>query len=89
MGDGTVEIICKGEKSKIEEFIEKIRIKEYPIRVDELKASYSEATGEFADFEIIRDEDLASATYERMDMAARYMKEMNANIGNKIDDAGK
>ncbi|MHC1595356.1 MAG: hypothetical protein ACXQTO_00615, partial [Candidatus Syntropharchaeales archaeon] len=46
-------------------------------------------TGEFRDFEIIREEDLTEAVYERMDTAARYMREMTRNLGEKIDKVGE
>ena len=83
--DRSVEVICEGEREKIERFIDKIRIRQYPISVEDIEVDYSDATGEFRDFEIIREEDLTEAVYERMDTAARYMREMNRNLGEKID----
>lgn len=83
--DGTVQIICEGEEDKIKELLEKININQYPIRVKRIDVEYKTITGEFDTFEIIREEDLTKATYERMDSAARYMREMNLNLGNKID----
>ncbi|OFV67737.1 MAG: acylphosphatase [Candidatus Syntrophoarchaeum caldarius] len=93
--DGSVEVVCEGEREKIEQFIDLIWIKQYPISVEDIEVDYSDATGEFRDFEIIREEDLTEAVYERMDTAARYMREMNRNLGEKIDkvaekvDAGR
>lgn len=84
--NGTVQIICEGEEDNIKELIKKINIKQYPIRVEKIDEKYKRATGEFKTFEIIRDKDMAKATYERMDSAARYMREMNSNLGNKIDN---
>ena len=83
--DRSVEVICEGEQEKIERFIDKIRIRQYPISVEDIEVDYSDATGEFRDFEIIREEDLTEAVYERMDAAARYMREMNRNLAEKID----
>ncbi len=87
--DGTVKVVCEGKKEKIEQLIKKIRIREYPIDVREVKVDYSKPTGEFKEFEIIREEKLPEATYERMDMAARYMREMNKDLGNKIEGVGE
>jgi hypothetical protein len=41
--------------------------------VEKIDVKYIEPTGEFKAFEIIREEDLTVATYERMDAAARYL----------------
>ena len=86
--DGTVSIVCEGNKSDIEKFLKRIRVQEFPIWVEDIKTVYSKPTGEFKDFQIIREENLTKATYERLDMAARYMRNMNTNIGNKMDNLG-
>ncbi len=83
--DGTVKVVCEGRSEDIEEFIYKIKIHEYPIKVDDAIVEYFPATGEFKDFTIIREEDIVFATYERMDVAGRYMREMNKNLGGKLD----
>lgn len=69
----------------IDQFIIRIQIKEYPIRIEEAIVEFSQAMGEFDDFSIIREEDIVHATYERMDAAGRYMREMNRNLGGKFD----
>ncbi len=83
--DGTVKVLCEGKSKNIEEFLNKIQIREYPIRVDDVNVEFFPATGEFKDFTIIREEDIVFATYERMDAAGRYMREMNKNLGGKLD----
>ena len=90
--DGTVEVVCEGEKKDIEKLIKKIRVREYPIFVESVKVEYSKSTGESKQFDIIREKDMTEATYERMDMAARYMrgmhtemKDMHQDLGGKID----
>jgi acylphosphatase len=83
--DGTVKIVCEGRSKDIEEFINRIKIHEYPIRVDDAVVEYSPATGEFKDFTIIREEDIVFATYERMDALCRYIRDMNKNLGSKLD----
>lgn len=83
--DGTVKVVCEGRSKEIDAFVNKIKIREYPIRVDDAEVKYSPATGEFEDFTIIREDDVVFATYERMDAAGRYMREMNNNLGGKLD----
>ena len=83
--DNTVKIVCEGKSESLDEFITRIQIKEYPIRVEEAVVEYSSPSGEFNDFSIIREEDIVQATYERMDAAGRYMREMNHNLGGKFD----
>lgn len=86
--DGTVHVICEGEETKIKDFLEKININQYPIRVEKIDIKYKSPTHKFKTFEIIRDEDLTTATYDRMDAAARYMREMNTNLSQKIEGLG-
>lgn len=88
LDDGTVHVVCEGHKDRIRELIEKISIKQYPISVEKIDVKYANPTGKFKTFEIIRNEDLTAATYERMDAAVRYMREMNTNLGQKIDGLG-
>ncbi|MBW6519273.1 MAG: acylphosphatase [ANME-2 cluster archaeon] len=85
LDDGTVQVICEGEKDTIQKLLGMVNISQYPIRVEKIDVRYSEPAGDFKIFEIIRDEDLTTATYERMDTAVRYMREMNTNLGQKID----
>lgn len=65
--DGTVHVVCEGHKDKIKEFMDKINIRQYPISVEKIDVKYANPTGKFKTFEIIRNEDLTTATYERMD----------------------
>ncbi|MCE8429740.1 MAG: acylphosphatase [Candidatus Methanoperedens sp.] len=88
LDDGTVHVICEGEETKIKEFVEKININQYPIRVEKIDIKYKSPTHKFKTFEIIRDEDISTATYDRMDAAARYMREMNTNLSQKIVGLG-
>lgn len=87
----TVQIVCEGKENDIKELIKKIEIIQYPIRVEKIDVNISsieEEEKEFSTFEIVREEDLTLATYERMDSAARYIREMNSNLGGKIDNLG-
>ena len=78
--DGTVKVVCEGKKETIKKFVDKIKIKQYPISVEDIKIRYSDATDEFKHFDIIREKNITEATYERMDMAARYMREMHHGL---------
>ena len=88
LDDGTVQVICEGEDSSITILLEKVNITQYPIKVMSIDVVYKEPTGEYSTFDIIREDDITAATYERMDAAARYMREMNSNLGSKIDVVG-
>ena len=79
--DNTVKIVCEGKSESLDEFITRIQIKEYPIRVEEAVVEYSSPSGEFNDFSIIREEDIVQATYERMDAFCMYMREINRSLG--------
>ncbi|KKH94296.1 hypothetical protein EO95_14880 [Methanosarcina sp. 1.H.T.1A.1] len=88
LDDGTVQVVCEGNEDAIRELLTKINITQYPIRVENIDVVYKKPTGEYTAFELIRDEDLTTATYERMDAAARYIREMNSNLGGKMDFIG-
>lgn len=88
LDDGTVQIVCEGDEAAISELLKKINVTQYPIRVENIEVTYKKPTGEYKTFELIRDEDLTTATYERMDVAARYIREMNSNICQKMDFLG-
>jgi len=88
LDDGTVQIICEGEEDDIKELLDKINITQYPIRVEKIDVIYKKPTDEYKSFNVIRDEDLTTATYERMDAAVRYMREMNSNLSQKVDGVG-
>ena len=84
----TVHVLCEGDKKSIESFVQRINIQEYPIIVKDIKISYLTATNEFEDFSIVREEDMTTAISERMDLAARYLRETKKELGGKIDGLG-
>src|SRR3989304_9267932 len=63
--DGSVKVVCEGRIKDLEDFVNKIKIHEYPIRVDDAIIEYFPATREFEDFSIIREDDIVFAPYER------------------------
>jgi acylphosphatase len=80
LDDGTVQIISEGEEDGIKELLKKINITQYPIRVENIDVVYKKPTGEYRTFDVIREEDLATVTFERMGAAVRYMREMDSNL---------
>ncbi|MCG2826393.1 MAG: acylphosphatase [Thermoplasmatales archaeon] len=47
MLDGTVKVVCEGEKNLIENFVSAIKIKTEIVEVEDIKVEYSDATGKF------------------------------------------
>ncbi|MDI9395052.1 MAG: acylphosphatase [Euryarchaeota archaeon] len=88
LDDGAVQVVCEGDETAISDLLKKINVTQYPIRVENIDVTYKKPTGKYKTFEIIRDEDLTTATYERMDVAARYIREMNSNLCQKMDSIG-
>ena len=71
-----VRIVCEGNKASIDSFLRLIKIKEYPIEVENLDVKFEDATGEFEYFEILRGE-MAEELGERLDIANAKMTEMS------------
>ena len=74
-----VKIVCEGDKARIEEFKEKINIKEFPIYVEELDVVFEPATGEFEYFEIKRGE-WSEELGERIDAARVELTRLHSDI---------
>ncbi|GFO96659.1 acylphosphatase [groundwater metagenome] len=56
--DGRVEITAEGEDKNIEEFLDRIHIKRYPIFVVDIEVEEESYKGEFKSFKVIRDKDV-------------------------------
>ena len=82
-----VRIVCEGEKEPLQNFIEQIRIKRYPIFVSDIVVSYEEPTGEFEYFEIKRGK-WQDELGERLDAAAHIMYK-TMDYSKKSVDIGK
>lgn len=74
LDDGTVQVICEGEDSSITILLEKVNITQYPIKVMSIDVVYKEPTGEYSTFDIIREEDLKEAMYEKIDTMVMYLR---------------
>jgi acylphosphatase len=71
-----VRIVCEGNKTGIDSFVRLIKMKEYPIDVENLDVRFEDATGEFEYFEIKRG-DMTEELGERLDIANTKMTEMS------------
>jgi predicted phage tail protein len=71
-----VGIVCEGNKANIDSFLRLIKMKEYPIDVENLEIRFEDATGEFEYFEIKRG-DMTEELGERLDIANAKMTEMS------------
>src|SRR3989338_2830076 len=83
----SVEIVCEGKKEIIENFLKLIKTEKYPIKVSNLKVEYTKSTNEFIDFQVVWEEDLTKASFERMALAANYLgevKESVENVGSEV-----
>ena len=85
LDDGTVKVVCEGSSKDLEKFVDKIKIHEYPIRVEDAEIEYLPSTGEFNDFTIIREDDIVYATYERAEVLVMNIRKMNRNLGSKLE----
>ena len=88
--NGEVEIVAEGSEKDLREFINEINIIRRPIAVKSFTIRWEEATGEYADFEIIRG-DIQEETFERMDYLGHVLYsiwehsvDMNAQHGSEI-----
>jgi len=67
-----VRIVAEGEEDRLKQFLELIKIKRFPIFVEELEVSWENATGEFKYFEIRRG-DWKEELFERLDTAGKLL----------------
>ena len=64
--NGEVEIVAEGSEKDLRDFINAINIIQRPIAVRSFTVRWDEASGEYADFEIIRGE-IQEEIFERVD----------------------
>lgn len=80
---GEVEIVAEGDEQELLDFISKINIVRRPIAVKSFTVQWGEATGEYADFEIIRG-DLQEETFEQMDYAGKVLYSMDMKLDQSL-----
>ena len=81
---GEVEIVAEGSEKDLRDFINEINIIRRPIAVKSFTVRWEEATGEYADFEIIRG-DIQEETFERMDYAGNVLHSMDMKFDQMLD----
>ena len=82
--NGEVEIVAEGSEEDLRGFINAINIIQRPIVVKSFTVRWEEATGEYADFEIIRG-DIQEETFERMDYAGNVLHSMDTKLDRMLD----
>jgi acylphosphatase len=83
--DGRVKIVAEGSKADLERFLAAIRIENTLIKVEEIKAEFSEAEGAYEDFFKVAGE---RETDARLDVAAEHLKELISVVRDGFKDNG-
>ena len=81
--NGEVEIVAEGSEEDLRDLINAINIIHRPIAVKSFTVRWEEATGEYADFEIIRG-DIQEETFERMDYAGNVLHSMDMKLDQSL-----
>lgn len=81
--DGRARVTAEGDTEILESFVKAIRIDNALIKVDEIDYEYSEPTGEFESFYKLVGK---GETDERLDTAAKYLKELISVTKNGFSD---
>ncbi len=82
--NGEVEIVAEGSEKDLRGFINAINIIQKPIVVKSFTIRWEEATGEYADFEIIRGE-IQEEIFERMDYAGNVLHSMDMKFDRMLN----
>ncbi len=86
--DGRVEIIAEGENSSIEQFLDRLNIRKYPIFVNEIKAEEEIYIGEFGAFKVIRDKNLQKEILSALSRGTVDIREMKEVLQGVKQDTG-
>ena len=78
-----VEFVAEGSEEDLRGFINAINIKQRPIAVKSITVRWEEATGEYADFEIIRGE-IQEEIFERIDYAGKVLHSMDMKLDQSL-----
>ncbi|MGB2728385.1 MAG: acylphosphatase [Halobacteriota archaeon] len=79
LDDGSVRIVAEAEKAVLDDFIEKIKMKNYLIDVLDVSVSFEEATGEFSAFKKVISGTLYEVA-ERLDEAANVLERLTGVV---------
>ena len=83
--DGRVKIVAEGSKTDLERFLAAIRIENTLIKVEDIKAEFSDAEGAYEDFFKVAGE---RETDARLDVAAEHLKELISVVRDGFKDNG-
>jgi acylphosphatase len=83
--DGRVKIVAEGSKTDLERFLAAIRIENTLIKVEDIKAEFSDAEGAYEDFFKVAGE---RETDARLDVAAEHLKELISVVRDGFRDNG-
>jgi len=81
---GEVEIVAEGSEEDLRDFINEINIIRRPIAVKSFTIRWEEATGEYADFEIIRGE-IQEEIFEWLSYAVNLLQSMDTKLDLWLD----
>jgi len=83
-----IRIVAEGDEEKLKLFVERVKIRKYPIFVESIEVSWQDATGEFSFFEIRRGE-WTEELLERLDAAGRLVGLSEAILGATKEESEK
>ncbi|UCE37411.1 MAG: acylphosphatase [Thermoplasmata archaeon] len=89
--DGEVRIVCEGERKAIDEFSEKIRLKNDMVYVESVRRNFSKPKGEFKRFEV-KTGDLAYEMFQGYATAGKHFNRLGQKIdcvGQKVEEVGQ
>jgi len=89
--DGEVRIVCEGERKAIDEFSDKIRLKNDIVYVESIRRSFSKPKGEFKRFEV-KTGDLAYEIFQGYATAGKHFNRLGQKIdgvGQKVEEVGQ
>jgi acylphosphatase len=79
MFDGTVQVVCEGEKSVIEDYIKRLKTNESLAKIENVEVKYSTALGEFKGFRVKID-DQGSEMFQGFATAGRLLTELRGDV---------
>lgn len=71
-----VKIVAEGGEPELKEFLERLYVQEYPVHVEEISVEWSEDTGGFEYFEVVRGK-WQDELFERLDFAGSLLFSIN------------
>ncbi len=86
--DGTVEVVVEGPKNDIERLAQKINIRRFPTKVEDIDITYSKPTSEFSRFTVIRDERFDGDLSGKLDLGLVYIQTMDEHLSGEIHAVG-